>query len=214
MIEVFNSLINDFNFTGNLQKDTYNFLIKHNRYTIAEHSIRVARKSKVLAKKFGANESMAEMAGLLHDIGGVYPNEIRIEIANRLGIEVLEEEEQLPLILHQRISKVMAKEIFNINDFEILNAIECHSTLRASASLMDMILFVADKVEWDQNDLPPYIDRVEKALNESIELAAFEYIRFLFESKESLKVVHPWLKEAYLDLGKAVNILDKKGELR
>lgn len=71
--------------------------------------------AKALAKQYGVDENLAEIAGLLHDIGGVYPNDKRVEISNLLKLNVLPEEEEVPLILHQKISGVMAQHIFNIN---------------------------------------------------------------------------------------------------
>ncbi|MGH4123842.1 MAG: HD domain-containing protein [Clostridium sp.] len=119
MEEIFNSLIEDLTFTGELVTDSNRFLTKHSRFRIAEHSLRVAKKAKVLAKQYGANENLAEVAGLLHDIGGVYPNDRRVEISNMLNLNILYEEEVLPLILHQKISMVTAEQIFKIKSCEV-----------------------------------------------------------------------------------------------
>jgi HD superfamily phosphohydrolase YqeK len=110
----------------------------------------------------------------LHDISVVFPNYERIRVSKALGIEVLLEEEIFPLIIHQKISKVMALEIFKIQDETILNAIGCHTTLRSTSTKLDRVLFVADKIEWDQRD--------------------------------SLKVVHPWLEDAYYELKTSLNL--------
>lgn len=197
---IFDNLIEGFTFTSDLEKDSYEFLIKHNRARIAEHSLRVAHKAKLLARQYGVDENLAETAGLLHDIGGVYSNDKRVGICEMLKIKVLQEEKELPLILHQKISEVMAQDIFNIKSHEVLSAIECHTTLKAGAAALDKVLFVADKIEWDQEGVPPYKDELERALNISLELAAFTYIKYLFNDKSKLKVVHPWLREAYNEL--------------
>lgn len=170
MINIFNSLVADITFTGDL------------------------------AKQYGMNENLAETAGLLHDIGGIYSNDKRIEVSKSFGLEILPEEEKLPLILHQKISVVLAQKIFDIHSDEVLNAIGCHSTLKAAASRLDMLLFVADKMEWDQDGLPPYINDLEKAADISIELAAFTFLKYQWYNRSSLKVIHPWLIEAYEDL--------------
>lgn len=191
------NLINEFKLTGNIEKDSYKLLIKHNRLKIAEHSLKVGKMAGIIAKRYGIEETLAETSGYLHDIGGIFPNNRRIEIASTLGIEILQEERKLPLILHQKISRVLVKEIFNIDSIEILNAIECHTTLRANPSKLDMVLFIADKIEWDQNGVPPYLGEIKKALDVSMEYAAFSYIDYLFKNKEKLNVVHPWLLAAY-----------------
>jgi predicted HD superfamily hydrolase involved in NAD metabolism len=200
--DIFNCLIEDLTFTSDLVKDSNNFLIKHKKFRIAEHSLRVAQKAKTLAGQYGADEKLAEVAGLLHDIGGVYPNDKRVEVSNMLKINILPEEEELPLILHQKISVVMAQQIFNIQSEEVLSAIGCHTTLKAGASTMDKILFVADKIEWDQDGLPPYINEIQEAVNISLELAAFTYLKYLWDDNSKLKVIHPWLTEAYKELKK------------
>lgn len=200
MNDIFKEIIRDVTLTGDIREDSHNLLMKHNKIIIDNHSLRVAEKAKLLAKQFGINENLAEVAGLLHDISGVYPNEEKLELCKKLNIEILLEEEKFPIILHQKISRVMAMEIFNISNKEILEAINCHTTLRSNASPLDMVLFIADKIEWDQKGAPPYINEVEKALNTSLELSAFKFIKYQMDNKENLKVIHPWLLEAYLDL--------------
>lgn len=202
MNTIFNKVLEGFTFSNDLKKDSYDFLVKHNRFRIAEHTLKVAQKARVLAKQYGEDENLAEVAALLHDISGIYPNEQRIDIANSLRIEILHEEEKLPLILHQKISRVMAEEVFNITNPKVLSAIECHTTLKAKPSNMDMIIFVADKIEWDQDGEPPYLKELEEAVEKSLELAAFTYIKYKFDNRESMKVVHPWMEEAYRQLSK------------
>lgn len=67
---------------------------------------------------------------------------------------------------------------------------------------MDKILFVADKIEWDQDGLPPYINEIEEAINVSLELAAFTYLKYLWDDNSKLKVIHPRLTDAYKELKK------------
>lgn len=201
MNKLITAIIDAFQLSGSVEKDSYNFLIKYNRQRIADHSIRVGRMAKHIAKNYGVNSELAEAAGYLHDIGGIFPNDRRVEIASALGIEILPEEKELPLILHQRISKVLARDIFQISNMEILNAVECHTTLKSKPSKLDMVLFIADKIKWDQNGSPPYLRDLESALDISLESAAFCYIDYLFKNKEKLMVLHPWLLDAYTFLG-------------
>ena len=50
---------------------------------------------------------------------------------------------------------------------------------------------------------PPYLIEIKK-LGKSLEKAAFVYISYLWERKDTLKVIHPWLEEAYWDLKRIV----------
>lgn len=186
--------------TGNLREDMYSFLVNNGCKETAEHCIRVGEESKRIAEKFGVNPTSAEYAGYLHDISAVFPNQDRISVARSLEIEVLAEEEKFPMIIHQKISKKMALDLFDIHNQEILDAVGCHTTLRKKATTLDKVLFVADKIEWDQPGTPPYITAVTKDLEHSLEHASFAYIHYLWEQRGKLRVLHPWLADAYYDL--------------
>lgn len=188
------------NLTGNLRDDVYRFLVDNQCPNTAEHSLRVGAEARRIALQFDAQPESAEAAGYLHDISAVFPNDQRIRVARELGIEVLKEEEEFPMIVHQKLSKVMAKDLFEIEDQEILNAVSCHTTLHKQASLLDQVLFVADKIEWDQAGEPPYLIKILEQLSVSLEHAAFAYIDYLWQQREHLRVVHPWLADAYYEL--------------
>ncbi|MFK4375447.1 putative HD superfamily hydrolase involved in NAD metabolism [Bacillus sp. RC218] len=189
--------IYSFTSTGKIENDIKAFLLKYNKEFTYKHSIRVANEARKIAEIFYEDEEKAAIAGYLHDISEIFPNEERIAVAEKFGIEILQEERKFPMIIHQKLSRVIAKEIFKIEDEEVLNAICCHTTLRKHATKMDLVLFVADKLEWDQIGTPPYLINVKKALGNSLEHAAFVYISYLWERKDTLKVIHPWLEEAY-----------------
>lgn len=198
--------IEGINFEGNIGLDSIRLLNHHGKYVTAEHSIRVAAQAKELARHFGEDETEAEIAGFLHDISVIIPNERRLELTEQLGVEVLPEESPYPFILHQKLSAALAKEVFGISDREILSAISCHTTLKKKAGLLDMILFVSDKLQWDQDGTPPYIEALKEGLEKSIEHAAFAFLRYLIDNKATLLMLHPWMLEAYEELS-AKNLL-------
>ncbi|MEK4933048.1 bis(5'-nucleosyl)-tetraphosphatase (symmetrical) YqeK [Bacillus sp. FSL M7-1345] len=183
--------------TGKIENDIKAFLLKYNKEVTYKHSIRVANEARKIAGIFYEDEEKAAIAGCLHDISAIFPNQERVAVAEKFGIEILQEEREFPMIIHQKLSSVIAKEIFKIEDEEVLNAISCHTTLRKHATKMDLVLFVSDKLEWDQIGTPSYLIEVKKGLEKSLEHAAFVYISYLWERKDTLKVIHPWLEEAY-----------------
>lgn len=189
-----------------LRDDVYRFLEEHDHIKTYEHCIAVGDCAEKLAVNYNINGEKAKIAGYLHDISAIYPNNCRITIAKEMGIELNQEELVFPMIIHQKISKRMAEKIFDITDNEILSAIECHTTLRGRYSQLDLVVFIADKISWDQDGIPPYLDSLLSALECSLESAALYYIKYLLD--QGVKVVHPWLKEAHESLSKAVS----KGE--
>ncbi|ANY75272.1 HAD family hydrolase [Paenibacillus ihbetae] len=200
MHSIFKPLTEHIHFTGDLKTDIQQFLTLNQCSETAKHCLDVGAESRRLAVMFNADPVAAETAGWLHDISVVFPNHARIDAARQLSIDVLPEEEKYPMIIHQKISKVMAEQIFHITDEGILNAVGCHTTLRSNSTLLDQVLFVADKISWDQKGTPPYLIELKKNLQESLTHGAFTYINYLWERKETLKVIHPWLADAYEEL--------------
>nr|WP_018922681.1 HD domain-containing protein [Salsuginibacillus kocurii] len=200
MREVLQSYTTHFQWTGNLEHDITTFLLTNNHPNTAVHAQKVGQEAERIAFKYYSDTKTAKAAGLLHDISAVIPPNKRADVAEELGLEVLKEEKIFPLIAHQKLSRVMAEDIFAITNEEILSAVECHTTLKKAATKMDKILFVADKIEWDQPGAPPYLNTISSQLEVSLEHAAFAYISYLWERKETLKVVHPWLRDAYNEL--------------
>ena len=127
------------------------------------------------------------------------PNDQRLEAAQELGLDILPEEADVPLLLHQKLSAEMAEQIFNINDQEVLSAIRCHTTLQANPAQLDTLLFVADKLAWDQRGTPPFLGDMQAGLEESLELAAFRYQEYLLNSGKII-IPHPWMLASYQEL--------------
>lgn len=196
------TLAQGFRFTGDVAHDAPAFLIAHQCRATAAHVEAVAMQGREVALKFGLNADQAEIAGWLHDISTLIPNEQRIETAEALGVEVLPEEAALPMIIHQKLSVVMARELFGVEDEAILSAIGCHTTLKAGASDIDKVVFVADKLAWDQPGVAPFHVEMWEAFERSLDELTLVYLRYMWERRETLAVIHPWLREAYLDMTK------------
>ncbi len=201
MHEILADLVRGMLLTGNLRRDVCTFLDQHGFPKTIRHSQQVAEEAGKLAFRYGADPLKASRAGWLHDVSVVFLNCQRVDVAQSLGLEVLPEEERSPVLLHQKISPVIAQEVFFVYDREVLAAVGCHSTLKAGATLLDKVLFVADKLAWDQTGYPPYYPEMAEAVEKSIDKAALVYIRSLYERRDTLPfILHPWLVEAYFEL--------------
>ncbi|HEU5087210.1 MAG TPA: HD domain-containing protein, partial [Roseiflexaceae bacterium] len=126
--------------------------------------------------------------------------EARIAYAEAWGIEVLPEERQVPMIIHQKLSAYMAEQLFGVRDAAILSAIGCHTTLKAGAGSLDRVVFLADKLKWDGQGDPPYLADLEQALHNSVDAACAWFVRYLWERRATLLVIHPWLAAAHAEL--------------
>jgi len=192
--------------TGDLPVDVTRFLTDRGCLATVEHSRDVAGTAGRLALRFGAGKDgaawllAAETAGWLHDISAVIPTAERVGAAYRWGVERLPEEASVPMIVHQKLSAWIAEHSFGVTDAQVLSAIRCHTTLRRDAGVLDKIVFVADKIAWDQPGTPPYLAALEKALAASLDAGVCIYLDYLWQQRESLAVVHPWFEAAYHQL--------------
>jgi predicted HD superfamily hydrolase involved in NAD metabolism len=189
--------------TGNMAQDVTVFLKHHDCPKTAVHSAAVAVEARRIAALAGVEEVRAEQAAWLHDISAVIPSRERVAVAEALDIPVLPEERVLPMILHQKLSVVLAHDLFGVTDTGVLNAIGCHTTLKEGALPLDKVLFVADKLAWDQPGEPPYRVALEAALARSLDAAACVYLRYLWGRRATLAVIHPWMVAAYAHLCKS-----------
>jgi predicted HD superfamily hydrolase involved in NAD metabolism len=197
MIDLLAQLKRDATITGNVRTDVPAFLIGHGQPKTAGHCAAVALEARRVADMVGEDQEKAGTGGWLHDVSVIIPNEQRIEAAQAWGVEILPEEETFPMIIHQKLSVVLAREVFGVRDETVLSAIGCHTTLKAGASHLDKVVFIADKIAWDQPGQPPYLDELLAGLERSLDEGVFVYINYLWAQRATLKVVHPWLVDAY-----------------
>jgi predicted HD superfamily hydrolase involved in NAD metabolism len=122
--------------------------INEKRYT---HSLNTAIEAAALAKKYGADESKAYVAGLLHDAAKGLPSSSLISIAAENGIEVDEYEMNNPELMHGKIGAAIVSRELGIKDEDILSAIKWHTTGHENMSLLEKIIYLADIIEPGRN---------------------------------------------------------------
>lgn len=181
-------------FTGDIREDCLSLLIANNKGHIAEHVVKVAETCGEISEKYFLDESICKLSGYLHDIGGIIEPNDMLDFSKTLGFEIYDAEEKYPFLLHQRLSAIIAEQLFNIKDERILSAIACHSTLKIKATNYDMALFIADKVSWDKEGTPPFYNIMVEELQYSLEKACICYMNYIIENKMIL-YPHKWFEE-------------------
>lgn len=178
-----------------------NKYLKHHKENTLRHVEEVAETAVWLAEIYKLDVAKVRLAALLHDISAIMNPQEMYEIVKARDFEIDPAEEKYPFLLHQRISRIIAQEEFAIEEKEILDAIECHTTLKKNASMYDKVIFIADKISWDQKGLPPYYDELKRKVVASLDDACYFYIKYQFDNN-LLLMPHQWIKEAYEDLSK------------
>ena len=164
-----------------------------------KHVEAVANTALWLADIHHLDHAKTETAAMLHDISVIMTPQDMYNLAKEHHMAIDPSEEKYHFLLHQRISKLIALERFGIADPDILNAVECHTTLKKNAGPYDQVVFIADKISWDQEGHPPYYEDLKQLAAESLDQSCYFYIRYQFDH-HLLLMPHQWITEAYQDL--------------
>ena len=115
------------------------------------HSLGVMKTAVELAEIYGADKEKAEIAGILHDCAKNLDADKLRNLCDQNNIEVLPEEREddniAEALLHSKVGALLAKNIYEIKDQEILDAIYYHTVGRPEMSLLEKIIYVADFIE-------------------------------------------------------------------
>lgn len=127
-----------------LSKRVHAHIAQQHRYA---HTLRVARMSVRLARRWGEDTERALVAGMLHDLARLYPDERLISESRAHGLRLSAFDEAHPRVLHARLGAELAKEHFGIEDERILSAIRYHTLGSGSMNALDAIVYLADSLE-------------------------------------------------------------------
>ena len=140
-------------------KEEVKMHLDQNRY---EHTLGVMYTAGALAMRYGADLEDTMIAGLLHDCAKCIPSAQKIELCKKYNLNISEAEQKNPGLLHAKLGAYLAKEIYQIENTEILDAISCHTTGRPHMTLLDKIIYIADYIEpgRDKAENLPYIRKI------------------------------------------------------
>lgn len=149
-----------------------------------KHSEAVADLAEKLAKKFGVDETKARIAGLLHDCAKYLGKDHIKQTVIEKNIPVFDHEMQAPRTLHAPLGAFIAKDYFNIEDEDILNAIRYHTVGRCNMSLLEKIIFISDKIEPVTRE-KEFIQKIEPYLEKGLDEAICKYFELLMQKLQS-----------------------------
>ena len=99
-----------------------------------------------LAKKWGADETDAGRAGLLHDITKALDGPLQLTLCRAYGTMLNDFSVQNPKTLHALTGSLVAEHIFGENP-AVVSAICSHTTGKRGMNLLEKIVYVADYME-------------------------------------------------------------------
>ena len=110
-----------------------------------------------LAKRWGANETDAARAGLLHDVTKALSPMLQLTLCRDYGMILDDFSQKNPKTLHALTGSLVARRIFGEND-AVVEAIRHHTTGKGNMNTLEKIIYVADYMEPNRDF--PGVDRL------------------------------------------------------
>jgi len=158
-----------------------------------------------LARRWGADETDAFRAGLLHDITKALDGPLQLTLCGEYGMGLDDFSRQNPKTLHARTGAMVAQRIFGENP-AVVSAIDSHTTGKAGMNILEKIIYVADYMEPNRDF--PGVEDLRRAAFENIDRAMEMGLEMTLNLlRKEGKTISQWSLEALADIK---NIL--KGE--
>lgn len=154
-----------------------------------KHSQGVAKRAQELALIYGQDPKIAKLIGIAHDIAKEMPKEDAIKYAEENGIVFDKIEENEPGLWHSKLGANIAVKKFGFTN-EMAQAILYHTTGNVNMSIMDKIIYIADKT--DETRTYEQLEEGIKISNQDLEEGVlFCAKRAINYSMQKTTLIHP-----------------------
>lgn len=163
------------------------------------HSIEVSKAAVRLARKYGADEEKAQIAGILHDVCKETSKSEQLKIFEKNDIMLSNVELNAFKLWHAISGAAYIKSELEIDDPDIVNAVRYHTTARKGMSLLEKVIYIADYIS-DDRDYDG-VDEMRKAAKENLDDAMTVALQYsICELAEAKKCIHPDTVGAYNEI--------------
>ena len=163
------------------------------------HTLGVAYTSSALAMRYGYDTDKALMAGLLHDCAKCFPTEEKFRLCEEGKVCLSESEIRNPALIHAKLGAYIAVRDYGINEPEILDAIRTHTTGSPSMSLLQKIVYIADLIEPNRDDIIAGIEIMRQLSFTDIDMAVYTISKRQLEylASQPGKEIDPGTRETF-----------------
>ena len=145
-----------------------------------------AEEAAKLARRFGADETKARVAGLLHDCTKKLDMAEQLALCEQYGISLDPLERKALKLLHAKTGAAIARHVYGVDD-EVYEAILYHTTGREGMKLLEKIVYLADYIEPSRefaND--PDVVRLREAVYEDLDRGLLLGLTMTIEEMEGM----------------------------
>ena len=159
------------------------------------HCLGVEKAARELAERFGLDVEKAGLAGLLHDYAKKVSDEQFLALIDKYQLDP-DLKNWGNNVWHGMVGIYKIQEDLDIEDAEILRAIEIHTVGSATMSELDKVVYVADYIEHNRDF--PGVDRARQIAQQSLnQAAAYETARTVEHLAHKGLPIYPQTLETY-----------------
>lgn len=118
------------------------------------HTQGVMYTAAAMAMAHGEDINKAQIAGLLHDCAKCIPDQKKLDLCRKYNIPISPFEQEHAFLLHAKLGAYLAKEMYNVQNREVLDAITWHTTGKPAMTRLEKIIYIADYIEPGRDKAP------------------------------------------------------------
>jgi predicted HD superfamily hydrolase involved in NAD metabolism len=168
---------------------------------LRDHILRVEVEADGLAEHYGVDRERARLSALGHDLVRHLKGQALLDMASRYGLSPDPVEVASPILVHGPVAARILSHDYGVEDAEILDAVDCHTTARAGMATLEKVLFLADKIEPGKLSRRAELQTVYDAAQEDLDAGVLRYLdMYLEEAVRRRWLVHHRVIDARNDL--------------
>ena len=136
------------------------------KYKRIPHVLGTEQEAIRLARRYGADETDARIAALLHDCTKKLDMEQQLALCRRYDIRLDELEQHALKLLHAKTGAAVARDIFGVKD-AVYEAIRWHTTGKPDMTLLEKVIYLADYIEPNRDF--PGVDELRRAVYDDLD---------------------------------------------
>ncbi len=158
------------------------------------HVLGTEQEAVRLARRYGADETKARVAALLHDCTKKLDLDEQLALCAQYGIELDELERKALKLLHSKTGAAIARHVFAVDD-DVYSAILYHTTGKPDMTLLEKIIYLADYIE-PTRDFPG-VEELRRTVYEDLDRGLLMGLTMTIDEMEEMgNPVHHMTRDA------------------
>lgn len=158
------------------------------------HVLGTEQEAVHLARRYGADETKARIAALLHDCTKKLDLDEQLALCKKYGITLDALEQKALKLLHSKTGAAIARSVFGVED-DVCDAIFYHTTGKPDMTLLEKIIYLADYIE-PTRDFPG-VEELRKTVYEDLDRGLLLGLNMTIDEMEEMgSPVHHMTRDA------------------